>query len=89
MEISNEDFKKLIYQATDMITDWYDKKLRGSKIYNNKSPAEIRETFKIKSKNKGKYITFTLIDFNNKNIRESDSLSEITKYLKVSVKRIA
>ena len=39
MEISNEDFKKLIYQATDMITDWYDKKLRGSKIYNNKSPA--------------------------------------------------
>ncbi len=44
MEISNEDFKKLIYQATDMITDWYDKKLRGSKIYNNKSPAEIRET---------------------------------------------
>ena len=43
----------------------------------------------IKSKNKGKYITFTLIDFNNKNIRESDSLSEITKYLKVSVKRIA
>ena len=53
MEISNKDFKKLIYQATDMITDWYDKKLRGSKIYNNKSPAEIRETFKIKSKNKG------------------------------------
>ena len=53
MEISNEDFKKLIYQATDMITDWYDKKLRGSKIYNNKSPVEIRETFKIKSKNKG------------------------------------
>ena len=49
MEISNKDFKKLIYQATDMITDWYDKKLRGSKIYNNKSPAEIRETFKIKS----------------------------------------
>ena len=53
MEILNEDFKKLVYQATDMITDWYDKKIRGSKIYNNKSPAEIRETFKIKSKNKG------------------------------------
>ena len=53
MEILNEDFKKLVYQATDMITDWYDKKLRGSKIYNNKSPDEIREKFKIKSKNKG------------------------------------
>ena len=43
----------------------------------------------IKSKSKGKHITFTLIDFNNKKIRESDNLSEITKYLKVSVKRIA
>ena len=43
----------------------------------------------IKSNNKGKHTTFTLIDFNNKKIRESDSLSEITRYLKVSVKRIA
>ena len=43
----------------------------------------------IKSKNKGTRTTFTLIDFNNKKIRESDSLSEITRYLKVSVKRIA
>ena len=74
MEISNEDFKKLIYQATDMITDWYDKKLRGSKIYNNKSPAEIRETFKIKSKNKGtkaheviKKLEKNLIDSSNFN----------------------
>ena len=74
MEISNKDFKKLIYQATDMITDWYDKKLRGSKIYNNKSPAEIRENFKIKSKNKGtkaheviKKLEKNLIDSSNFN----------------------
>ena len=43
----------------------------------------------IKNKNKGKHITFTLIDFNNKKIKESEYLSDITKYLKVSVKRIA
>ena len=43
----------------------------------------------IKNKNKGKYVTFTLIDFNNKKIKESEYLSDITKYLKVSVKRIA
>ena len=43
----------------------------------------------IKSKNKGKHITFTLIDFNNKKIKVSENLSDITRYLKVSVKRIA
>ena len=40
-------------------------------------------------KNKGKRITFTLIDFNNKKIKVSETLSDITRYLKVSVKRIA
>ena len=43
----------------------------------------------IKNKNKGKHVTFTLIDFNNKKIKESEHLSDITKYLKASVKRIA
>ena len=43
----------------------------------------------IKNKNKGKRITFTLIDFNNKKIKVSENLSDITRYLKVSVKRIA
>ena len=43
----------------------------------------------IKNKNKGKHVTFTLIDFNNKKIKESEYLSDITKYLKASVKRIA
>ena len=43
----------------------------------------------IKNKNKGKHITFTLIDFNKKKIKESENLSDITRYLKVSVKRIA
>ena len=43
----------------------------------------------IKNKNKGRHITFTLIDFNNRKIKESEYLSDITKYLKVSVKRIA
>ena len=43
----------------------------------------------IKNKNKGKRITFTLIDFNNKKIKVSESLSDITRFLKVSVKRIA
>ena len=43
----------------------------------------------IKNKNKGKHVTFTLINFNNKKIKESEYLSDITKYLKVSVKRIA
>ena len=43
----------------------------------------------IKNKNKGKHVTFTLIDFNNKKIKESEYLSDITKYLKVSVNRIA
>ena len=43
----------------------------------------------IKNKNKGMRVTFTLIDFNNKKIKESEYLSDITKYLKVSVKRIA
>ena len=43
----------------------------------------------IKNKNKGKHVKFTLIDFNNKKIKESEYLSDITKYLKVSVKRIA
>ncbi len=43
----------------------------------------------IKNKNRGKHITFTLIDFNNKKIKVSEHLSDITKYLKVSVKRIA
>ena len=43
----------------------------------------------IKNKNKGKRITFTLIDFNNKKIKISENLSDITRYLKVSVKRIA
>lgn len=43
----------------------------------------------IKNKNKEKRITFTLIDFNNKKIKVSESLSDITRYLKVSVKRIA
>ena len=43
----------------------------------------------IKNKNKKKRITFTLIDFNNKKIKVSENLSDITRYLKVSVKRIA
>ena len=43
----------------------------------------------IKNKNKGKLITFTLIDFNNKKIKVSESLSDITRYLKIPVKRIA
>ena len=43
----------------------------------------------IKNKNKGENVTFTLIDFNNKKIKESKYLLDITKYLKVSVKRIA
>ena len=78
MEISNENFKKLVYQATDMITDWYDKKLRGSKIYNNKSPAEIREKFKINIKNKGtkaskviKKLEKNLIEASNFNTRQN------------------
>ena len=40
-------------------------------------------------KNKEKRLTFTLIDFNNKKIKVSKNLSDITRYLKVSVKRIA
>ena len=40
-------------------------------------------------KNKEKRLTFTLIDFNNKKIKVSENLSDITRYLKVSVKRIA
>ena len=43
----------------------------------------------IKSKNKEKDIAFTLIDFNNKKIKQSKNLSDITRYLKISVKRIA
>ena len=43
----------------------------------------------IKNKNKGKHITFALIDFNNKKIKVSERLSDITRYLKISVKRIA
>ncbi len=43
----------------------------------------------IKNKNKRKHKIYTLIDFNNKKIKESENLSDITHYLKVSVKRIA
>ena len=43
----------------------------------------------IKNKSKEKRITFTLIDFNNKKIKASENLLDITRYLKVSVKRIA
>ena len=43
----------------------------------------------IKNKNNGKRVTFTLIDFNNKKMKVSENLSDITRYLKVSVKRIA
>tara|TARA_Y100000816_G_C25926827_1_gene483290 strand:+ start:56 stop:409 length:354 start_codon:yes stop_codon:yes gene_type:complete len=43
----------------------------------------------IKNKKKGGHSTFTLLDFNNNKIKQSYDLSEITKYLKVSIKRIA
>ena len=51
MGFSQETFRNLINRSSDMIESWYSEKIRGKKIYENKSPAEIQKIFQITEKN--------------------------------------
>ena len=53
MDFSQETFRNLVNQSSDMIESWYSEKIRGKKIYENKSPAEIQKIFQIAEKNEG------------------------------------
>ena len=52
MDYSNKRFKELIMQSNEMIERWYSEKLRGARIYENKTPKEIKKTFNLSEKNK-------------------------------------
>ena len=51
MDFSNKKFNELILQSSKIIERWYSEKIRGSKIYENKSPDEIKEAFSLPEKN--------------------------------------
>ena len=53
MDFSQETFRNLVNRSSDMIESWYSEKIRGKKIYENKSPAEIQKIFQIAEKNEG------------------------------------
>ena len=74
MDFSNKKFNELIIQSSQMIERWYADKIRGSKIYENKSPDEIKEAFSLPEKNKKcdpaevlKYLDKSLIKYSNFN----------------------
>ena len=52
MDFSKKTFRNLVEQSNKMIEKWYSKKIRGEKIYENKSPEEIKKVFQIPEKNK-------------------------------------
>ena len=43
MDFSKKTFRNLVEQSNKMIEKWYSKKIRGEKIYENKSPEEIKK----------------------------------------------
>lgn len=52
MDFSKKTFRNLVKQSNKIIESWYSKKIRGEKIYENKSPSEIKKVFQISKKNK-------------------------------------
>ena len=52
MDFSKRTFRNLVNQSNKMIESWYFQKLRGEKIYENKTPSEIKKVFHIAEKNK-------------------------------------
>ncbi|MDX1672265.1 MAG: aminotransferase class I/II-fold pyridoxal phosphate-dependent enzyme [Balneolaceae bacterium] len=45
LDYSPEQFKKLISRSAEIIEEWYENGLRGSQIYRNPTPEEVRKRF--------------------------------------------
>lgn len=45
LDFSPQQLKKLICESADIINQWYEKRLRNERIYQNPSPAEIQSVF--------------------------------------------
>ncbi len=45
MDFSKRTFRNLVNQSNKMIESWYSQKIRGEKIYENKTPSEIKKVF--------------------------------------------
>ena len=52
MDFSKRTFRNLVTQSNKMIESWYSQKIRGKKIYENKTPSEIKKVFLLEEKNK-------------------------------------
>ena len=52
MDFSKRAFRNLVNQSNKMIESWYSQKIRGEKIYENKTPSEIKKVFSLEEKNK-------------------------------------
>ena len=52
MDFSKRTFRNLVNQSNKMIESWYSQKIRGEKIYENKTPSEIKKVFRLEEKNK-------------------------------------
>ena len=52
MDFSKKTFRNLVNQSNKMIESWYSQKIRGEKIYENKTPSEIKKVFRLGEKNK-------------------------------------
>ena len=50
MDFSRRTFRSLVKQSNKMIENWYSKKIRGEKIYENKTPSEIKKVFHLEKK---------------------------------------
>ena len=50
MDFSKRTFRSLVKQSNKMIENWYSKKIRGEKIYENKTPSEIKKVFHLEKK---------------------------------------
>ncbi len=74
MDFTSKKFNELIIQSSKIMERWYSEKIRGSKVYENKSPDEIKKVFSLSEKNKKcdpkdvlKYLDNNLIKYSNFN----------------------
>ena len=79
MDFNKKKFNKLTTKSIDIIQKWFDERIRGKKIFYNKSVNEISEIFKINYNNNEKDPE-EILDFLKKHLIETSNFNPSPNY---------
>ena len=79
MDFNKKKFNKLTNKSIDIIQKWFDERIRGKKIFYNKSVNEISEIFKLNYNNDEKDPE-EILDFLKKHLIETSNFNPSPNY---------